>query len=1080
MALGATWRAWLGRPRLRGWPSLSLIRRAARLGRRALRRTLAVLAVLLPDILAVELLLAATAYLFRDALQEGLIFHEADTTTMFYPVFAALGRALGRGELLVWSPYLFSGFPLLAEGQTGALYPANWLAAALLPTQQGFIWLRVVHFALGTLFSYIFGRTLRLAPGPAAIVALSFGFGSFMVGQMQHASIVASAIWLPLILACTEMTLQANGLARLRYLLLAGLAMGVAAVGVHIQTIVMSGGCFLGWVAFRLLFPRPRLPADPPEPRLGVSRRRARAWRARRAQAHARSWLPGSGRVWRSPRSLEWLLSFHAFGSALWRLVRAVTGRLTLGACVALLVPGLAMAVAAAQLLPLYELSAQSGRSGNWSYRDASDYSLPLPNLLTLVFPFFFRDNQGGGWSLWQPWEVTYYAGVVPLALAVLGVVYARRRETFFFVALVTIATLLALGDYSPLNLYQHVWSLPGLNLQRAPARFSYLGVLGIAVLAGFGSQMLWENLRTWPSGARRTLRFLVIWMAGLLVALAALIWHLVSWRAWLEAEPLWALKIIETSYLSLRRDPGAIDSAQKVYSGLWQSLDLTNPRTALPLLLLGALLLLTVCWNEFRRVRALWQSGLVLLVVIDLAAFAHEYHPLVSIDEVAQIGETGRFLARQSGLFRLYTHAEVRQPRANVLLPWEVAESRAYDPLELSRHRVFLGSVTYVDNWLLDLLGIRYRVMPTEQTGLPSYRQTGFHPQHPLISGAAGNPAGRDVWRVSGDQADELRVVSVLEDAFAVSTGEQVAEWLLTDTGGRVRTIPMLAGRDTADWTYDDPIYSARPSHQRAQVAFTFDLPFPLPSGARQVNLYYASFPLPDRPIITRAEFRQTSRDGRMQIFGFGLYNQDRNQVAQFYEREKYRVVLNDSGVLVQENSAVFPRAFAVPEALVASSASDALGLLAHGPIRPRRQVVLETDDSGLAPTPLPEPAPSRAGDPIGEPYGEVEIVDYGDDVVSIRARTDGGYLVLADAYYPGWKAYVDGQETAVLRGDYLFRAVELPPGQHSVQFRFQSDSFETGLAISRLTLALIGLTLIVSLTPTGRLLRPVWMRTP
>src|SRR5205085_218151 len=144
----------------------------------------------------------------------------------------------------------------------------------------------------------------------------------------------------------------------------------------------------------------------------------------------------------------------------------------------------------------------QSGRAGSWSYRAATDYSLPLPNLITLIFPFFFRDDQGGGWSLWQPWEVTFYAGVVPLALAALRLAYSRRRGLPFFTALVIVSTLLALGDYSPFNLYALVWDLPGINFQRAPARFSYLGVLGIAAVAGLGTQTLWENLRAWPSGA--------------------------------------------------------------------------------------------------------------------------------------------------------------------------------------------------------------------------------------------------------------------------------------------------------------------------------------------------------------------------------------------------------------------------------------------------------------------------------------------------------------------------------------------------------------------------------------------------
>src|SRR6266571_8932282 len=140
--------AHLARVRL---PELSVFVRLTRL---AGRRALSALGRGLPDVLAVEFLLAATAYLFRDATRDGLLFHEADTSTMFYPVFTALGAALGRGELLLWTPQMFTGFPLMAEGQTGVLYPPNWLAASLLPTQEGFIWLRIAHYWLAVLFSY--------------------------------------------------------------------------------------------------------------------------------------------------------------------------------------------------------------------------------------------------------------------------------------------------------------------------------------------------------------------------------------------------------------------------------------------------------------------------------------------------------------------------------------------------------------------------------------------------------------------------------------------------------------------------------------------------------------------------------------------------------------------------------------------------------------------------------------------------------------------------------------------------------------------------------------------------------------
>jgi hypothetical protein len=1040
---------------------------------RPLRRTLSAvsqLAAALPDLLAIALLLAAAGLLFRDAIQDGLIFYEADTSTMFYPVFATLVGALRRGELLLWSPELFSGFPLLAEGQTGVLYPPNWLAATLQPTQQGFVWLRVGHFVLALLFAYCFGRSLRLAPGPAAVLAMSFGLGSFMVGQMQHGSVLASAVWLPLVLAFTEFGLRARGLVRQRYLVLAGLALGLSALGGHMQPVVMSGGCFLGWVAFRIVFP-PSTGA----PRVAPSARSRRRQTRQQARKLGRSPAAAAVGLFGPIRGL----GRSALGSAEgrlapagWHVSRAALDRLIVAVWAALLVPVLAIALAAAQLIPLHELSTESGRAGaGWSYVQATDYSLPLPNLATVVFPLFFLDGQGGGWSLWRPWEVTYYAGVVPLALAVLALMCARRPEVLFFLTLALVASLLALGPQSPFDLHARVWEWPGMNLQRAPARFTYLGVLGIAALAGLGTQVLWENLRWWPSGARTTLRPLVVWMAALVAGLAGLCWLLLGWRAWLERNPTLALSYLDEHYLSQRRDPGVVDSAEKVFAGLWQSLDLTNRHTALPLLLLAALLILIVCWNEFRRARVLWQVLLVLLAAVDLVSFAREQHPQVPMDEVADVGAAGTFLADQAGLFRIYTDPRVERPRANMLLPWQIAEARAYDPLELSRHRVLLGSATYVDNWLFDLMGIRYRVLPADQAGLPSFRQTGFNPQHPLVSGAAFNPSGREVWTVPGDEADELRVISALEGATGIADGEKVAEWILTDSRPAQMIVPMYAGRDTAESTYDDPI-AARAAHQRAEVAFAFELPDPLPSGARRVNLYYQALPLSSGPPITRVEFRYTHPVGRMKVYGFGLWNRASGQIGQFYDREKYRLVFQDASVLVYENQTVFPKAFAVPEAVLADSAYGALDLMAHGAFQPRRQVVLEPSDAEDQPLEAQATPPSaQFDDRLGQPYGDVQIVDYRNEVVGVRARTDrGGYLVLADAHYPGWRAYVDGEETRVLRADYLFRAVALPPGEHLAEFRYQPRSFETGRAISLAALILAAVVLVASFVPKFR----------
>ncbi len=70
----------------------------------------------------------------------------------------------------------------------------------------------------------------------------------------------------------------------------------------------------------------------------------------------------------------------------------------------------------------------------------------------------------------------------------------------------------------------------------------------------------------------------------------------------------------------------------------------------------------------------------------------------------------------------------------------------------------------------------------------------------------------------------------------------------------------------------------------------------------------------------------------------------------------------------------------------------------------------------------------------------GDVRIVAYRNTevIIDVESRR-GGYVVLHDVWHPWWTATLDGAPTPILKANVLFRAVRVPPGQHTVRFTFE-----------------------------------------
>lgn len=146
-----------------------------------------------------------------------------------------------------------------------------------------------------------------------------------------------------------------------------------------------------------------------------------------------------------------------------------------------------------------------------------------------------------------------------------------------------------------------------------------------------------------------------------------------------------------------------------------------------------------------------------------------------------------------------------------------------------------------------------------------------------------------------------------------------------------------------------------------------------------------------------------------------------------------------------IYENPAALPRAWGVPRYELVTNA-EALHRVHQEDFDPRDAVLLEKE-------------PELAGEQPACDSGDLQskVVGYAQDevVVSVEFPCDG-ILVLAERFAPGWRATVDGENTDVLRANYLLRAVAVPAGQHTVHLQYRSAVYLWGLGVSLCTLVL------------------------
>jgi|GEM_PF-3521736 len=428
--------------------------------------------------------------------------------------------------------------------------------------------------------------------------------------------------------------------------------------------------------------------------------------------------------------------------------------------------------------------------------------------------------------------------------------------------------------------------------------------------------------------------------------------------------------------------------------------------RLAVPVVIIG-LFVLAVYLYKKEILPAAWVSTLIVaLVVVELFIYLPNERSTRHNPEKAP--PYIKYLKRQKGDFRVMATDRLLFP--NMSAPLKVNDIRVLNALVIDRYKIYMsafmdrvqgGHVTGhekidYDSSLFDLTGTRFVVSTTE---------LGSRITADLIRNAKPKP---QFMKVGG------RYEAILTSPATYTYGV---------------TVPPSAAGLTFKSSADSSVSLNISSEGIEPISVD------LGENEQKIDINIATRSA-TQTIVT---FKLDSQAGvKVKIKELIFKNKKGSR------RERFKVVY-DKDVLIYENEGALPRAFVAYDYKKVANAEAALAALSEGTVDSSKTVVLEET--------LKERFERRKTKPTRAKIIKAALNKLRIEVKNPRA----GLLFLADNYYPGWTALVNGKKTKIYRANYTFRAVPVPKGNNVIEFIYRPASVTRGIVISILSLLIL-----------------------
>jgi len=703
-----------------------------------------------------------------------------------------------------------------------------------------------------------------------------------------------------------------------------------------------------------------------------------------------------------------------------WYTTKSILWKYFLRAGIAVLIGVL---LASIQLIPSLELSMQSLRA-SMDYQAFVSFSLNIKQTVMLLFPYVFGGSELLAYPYFGVWNLTElagYVGWIPLILAGIALVIKfNNRHVIFWASIAIIALLLSLGDATPLaKLMFHV---PIYNLFRAPARHLMEFVFAISVLAGIGL----NEIRNQKLHKHVNLYIIIAVLAMINMSLL----------------------------LIMQIDPMGVDGF--TYSPVH------NPAIAIPLVL-ALMSTITVIWLLNTNKKHLVSLILILIVVADLSSFGWFYEWKDCAPR--QIGNVQPRII-ESGDYRIAPIdgwlANFEQIKPNISLLSNTNSISGYGPLVLTKYHElsniwpagnFGDQQLSPDNQALNILATKYVYINDSQ----SITFDGVAWSMDNLTGFENSTNKEFSILTDKVNADQIGIVSSLGCSTHISDMTEVAKIEITYSDNSVEHKSVCTGRDTSEWAYDRIDVRNEVQHQKARVFESFAGGKDLEGNDYEGHRYVAYFNINGSKLIKSIKISSTCIEPvSIKIDRISLYNTRTmeswpvtNRSSILSDSSRWQFIRRIGSGMLYENRYALPRVWVVSDVKQLSRGSiletiKTSRLPDGSKFDPGYTALVDRDINFVSSSP--------------EIEQNIHLLNNEGDHVKIKTDlTQNGFLVLSDVYYPGWNAYIDGQQVQLYETNYILRGVEVPAGSHVVEFKFEPISFVIGVALTILGLLII-----------------------